>query len=132
MAEKKYVGYETLQAFLTNLRNIFSPLKHEHKLSEISDYVVDKELSATSDNPVANSVINTEFDAITDAMNTLTRRIFIGTHAEYETANANNEIPIGALVILTDDGTSSDGGNDQTSPTTSMLGYAVLGQMVLG
>ena len=30
-------------------------------------------------------------------------QIFVGTYAEYETANANNLIPLNALVIITDD-----------------------------
>ena len=33
-------------------------------------------------------------------------KIFIGTKAEYETADANGEIPINTLVIITDDGGS--------------------------
>lgn len=66
-----------------------------------------------------------------DEISLLKSKIFIGTYAQYETANANNEIPINALVIITDD-ESSSGGDASTDSTTSMLGYAVLGQMVLG
>lgn len=73
MAEKKnkYVSPEKLGVFLNNLKNIFSPLKHSHKIDEISDYTVDNELSANSTNPVANSALNAEFDAISDAMGAL-------------------------------------------------------------
>ena len=37
-------------------------------------------------------------------------QLFIGTHEEYETANANNLIPLNALVVITDDETSTAGG----------------------
>ena len=53
-------------------------------------------------------------------------KIFIGTYAEYETANANGDIPVNTLVIITDD-QSSTGGS-----TTAVLGQAILGQMILG
>ena len=169
----KYVSPSKLSLFLDNLRNIFSPLEHTHELSEISDYTIDTELSFASDNPIANSTINAEFEAVSTAMNALelaidgkansdhnhddsydaigsaqtsldtakeytdnkiANMIFIGTYAEYETANANGQIPINTFVILTDDKSSGgdSGSNDSTSPTTSMLGYAVLGQMILG
>lgn len=64
----------------------------------------------------------------------ISRLIFIGTYEEYQVANANNEIPINTFVILTDDESSGGGsdGDDTTSSTTAKLGYAVLGQMVLG
>lgn len=61
-------------------------------------------------------------------------KFFVGTTEEYKKAYANSEISIGALVILTDDETSGggSGSEDSTSSTTAMLGYAVLGQMILG
>ena len=40
----------------------------------------------------------------------INNKIFIGTYAEYETANANGKIPINTLVIITDDETTSGGG----------------------
>lgn len=59
--------------------------------------------------------------------------VFIGTYAEYQTAYADGQIPINAFVILTDDEFSGgNGGGENTGSTTAMLGYAVLGQMVLG
>lgn len=66
MAENinKYVSPSKLAIFLENLKQTFSPLAHEHNLSDLTDYVVDKELSATSNNPVANSVIDAEFNAL--------------------------------------------------------------------
>ena len=70
--------------------------------------------------------------------NKVASMIFIGTYEEYQTAYANNEIPINTFVILTDDESSGGGTGgsgeegDETSSTTAKLGYAVLGQMVLG
>lgn len=178
--KNKYVSPSRLSLFLENLKNIFSPLVHKHTISEISDYAIDDALSATSSNPVQNKVLDTEFQAISDALtvydaalddkadikhthttsdisdltvsadelnfvsgvtsnvqnqlDTLTNRIFIGTYEQYQTAYANNQIPINTIVILTDDASSGGGssGDDATSSTTAMLGYAVLGQMVLG
>ena len=169
----KYVSPNKLSVFLENLKNVFSPLVHTHKISEIVDYTVDSELSSTSNNPVANSVINDEFDAISNAMgalelaidskadsnhnhddsydaigsaedalssskeytdNKVASMIFIGTYAEYQTAYADGQIPINTFVVITDDESSGggSGGGDATDSTTAMLGYAVLGQMVLG
>ena len=67
----KYVSPSKLSLFLDNLRSIFSPLTHAHSLSDISDYKVDTELSSTSNNPIANSAIDAEFDAVATAMNAL-------------------------------------------------------------
>ena len=52
-------------------------------------------------------------------------QLFIGTRAEYEAANAKGEIPVNALVIITDDETLG-------GATTAVLGKAILGQMILG
>lgn len=62
-------------------------------------------------------------------------KIFIGTKAEYETANANGKIPINTLVIITDDETTSGGsgsGDSSSTSTSSLLGTGVLGYMILG
>lgn len=71
MAKKKYASLASLQTFLENLREIFSPLVHTHKISDLTDYTVDSELSSTSTNPVQNSAIDAEFNAISDAMGAL-------------------------------------------------------------
>lgn len=66
--------------------------------------------------------------------NKVASMVFVGTYEEYQTAYNDGRIPLNAFVILTDDETG-DGGSgegDSTSSTTAMLGYAVLGQMVLG
>ena len=53
--------------------------------------------------------------------------LFIGTAEEYNTAYAKGEIPIGTIVVITEG--SVDSGTDSTS---SVLGVAILGQMILG
>jgi hypothetical protein len=66
-----------------------------------------------------------------EQINILGSRIFVGKYAEYETANANNEIPINTIVIITDDEGGSEPGGDNPggdiTSTTSKLGYAILG-----
>lgn len=101
---------------------------HTHTVSDLSDLTV----TAGELNLVSGVTSNVQ-----GQLDVLTSRIFIGTYEEYQTANANNEIPINAIVIITDDGTSGGGdtpggSDDPTSSTTAMLGYAVLGQMILG
>lgn len=71
MAQKKYASLGTLSIFLENLKNMFAKLGHTHTVSEITDYEVDAELSATSTNPVQNKVIDAEFEAVNTAMGAL-------------------------------------------------------------
>lgn len=71
MSQKKYASLQTLQTFLANLKNTFADLSHKHTLSDVTDYVVDEELSATSTNPVQNKVIDAELEAVATAMNAL-------------------------------------------------------------
>lgn len=71
MSQKKYASLQTLQTFLDNLKATFSTLSHNHKLSDITDYTIDSQLLSNSNNPVANKVLNDEFDAISQAMEIL-------------------------------------------------------------
>ena len=71
MATKKYVSLSKLSTFLDNLKDTFSTITHTHKLSDITDYTVDTELSSTSTNPVQNKTLDAEFEAISGAMNAL-------------------------------------------------------------
>ena len=71
MSQKNYVSLSKLATFLDNLKNKFAALTHNHALSDILDYTVDTELSATSINPVQNKVLDAEFDAIGNAMGAL-------------------------------------------------------------
>ena len=74
----------------------------------------------------------TEYDALIKAF--INSKIFIGTYEQYETANANGQVPIGALVIITDDATGggSSGGESDSTSTTAILGQAIIGLMILG
>ena len=102
-----------------------APSVHTHNLSDITDYTVDDTLSSTSINPVQNKVVNEALTAAREYTDIKTSSlIFVGTYAEYEAANAKEQIPINTLVIIIDDETSSS--------TTAMLGYAILGKMILG
>lgn len=71
MANKKYVSLARLSKFLDNIRARYSQIGHKHTLSDLTDYEVDTELSSTSTNPVQNKVLDTEFNAIGDAMGAL-------------------------------------------------------------
>lgn len=54
---KKFAGLDALQTFLDNCKTLFANITHKHTMSDIEDYVVDTELSSTSNNPVQNAVI---------------------------------------------------------------------------
>lgn len=68
---KKYISLNRLSNFLDNLRSTFASLSHKHTVSDLTDYAVDSELSASSLNPVQNKVLNEEFNAVATAMNAL-------------------------------------------------------------
>ena len=72
--------------------------------------------------------LDTQVGIINDTFATkkeLDGRLFIGTREEYNNAYSAGEISIGALVIILD-------GSESSSNTISLLGTAVLGQMILG
>lgn len=71
MAQNKYVSLSKLQTFLENLNNKFAALSHKHSVGDLSDYIVDTELSSTSANPVQNKVLDAEFSVISDSMGAL-------------------------------------------------------------
>lgn len=71
MATKKYVSLSKLSTFLDNLKDTFATLSHKHTLSDITNFTIDTALSSTSNNPVANSVVDAEFEAVSQAMNIL-------------------------------------------------------------
>lgn len=68
MSQKNYVSLSKLSTFLDKLAGKFAALTHDHKLSEITDYSIDSALSPSSTNPVQNSVIDAEFEAVSQAM----------------------------------------------------------------
>lgn len=80
MANNKYVSLSKLQTFLEKLNDKFSQISHKHTIADITDYVVDTELSANSNNPVQNKVLDAEFETIATAMNALDSAINNHTH----------------------------------------------------
>ena len=66
--EKKYLDSNGLARLLANLVTAFAAKTHTHTVSELGDYTVDTELSATSTNPVTNQAIKSQFDAVDAAL----------------------------------------------------------------
>ena len=58
MSIKKYATLNTLSEFLDNLKTMFANITHTHTKSEITDLIIDTELSSTSENLVQNNVIS--------------------------------------------------------------------------
>lgn len=61
---KKYAGIEALQKFLENCKAIFASITHTHTKEEITDLVIDTEMSETSENPIQNKVVKAEINSI--------------------------------------------------------------------
>lgn len=80
MAQKKYVSLAKLGTFLTNLKTIFAPISHKHKVSDLTDYTVDGSLSSTSTNPVQNKVLKAEFTSMSNSLQTLEGTLTKHTH----------------------------------------------------
>lgn len=70
MSAKKYLNLEGLSKFFEKLINIFAEKIHSHTVSDISDYVVDSELSSTSTNPIENKIVKAEFDSVNTMLET--------------------------------------------------------------
>jgi hypothetical protein len=68
---KKYVSLTRLSNFLDNIKAKYSQIGHKHTTADLTDYKVDTEFSPTSNNPIANSAVNAELDAIADSMGAL-------------------------------------------------------------
>lgn len=97
MSVKNYANIDTLRSFLDNLKATFAPKSHKHTISELTDYVVDTELSSTSTNPVQNNVVTAEFNAISDTIDDL--ELAIDEKADITDVSANyNESIIGLSV----------------------------------
>lgn len=67
MSLKKYVNLNALSTFLDNLKNIFSPLIHTHTQSEITDLIIDDEVSS-SPNLVRNSAVNSALTSVKEEL----------------------------------------------------------------
>lgn len=105
---------------------------------QVIERVVDTKADAEHDHDDVYDALGAADTALAYAKEYADSKIFVGTYAEYEAANANNEIPVYSLVVITDDenlnGGSSGGstGDETTSTSTSpLLGTGALGYMVL-
>ena len=85
---KKYASDATLATLADKIKEIFATksevdtelakkadTSHTHSIDDLTDYTVDTALSSTSTNPVANNVLNAEFDLIDDAIGGLSDAI---------------------------------------------------------
>ena len=66
----------------------------------------------------------------TKLSDTFDSKLFIGTLEEYNILNSENKIGVGALVIILDQDDLEN--NNSNTATTSILGTAVIGKMILG
>lgn len=67
----KLTTLENLTQFLTWIRKQFAAITHSHKLSDITDYTVDSELSAESANPIENQAVSAAIASVTDEISAL-------------------------------------------------------------
>lgn len=66
MAKNKFLDLSGVSYFLNKCKALFAPISHGHNLDEITDYVVDTELSSTSSNPVENKVVQNAIQILED------------------------------------------------------------------
>ena len=59
-----YVGKEAAKRIVSKAKEKFSPILHKHTKSDITDLIIDSELSSTSTNPIQNKAVYTAIDAI--------------------------------------------------------------------
>lgn len=71
MSNKQYVSLARLSDFLDNIKAKYSQIGHKHTISDLTDYKLDTSLSSTSNNPIANSAVDAEFEAVSQAMGAL-------------------------------------------------------------
>ena len=99
-------------------------------LSAVLDSTL-KEVDAT----LTKEGIAADAKATGDAIAKVDAKLFIGTTEEYNIAYNAGLIAVGTVVIITDDEDEPNDDGSNSSPdsslTTSALGYAILGQMIL-
>ena len=92
---------------------------------------VEKSIQDILDNiPTKVSDLENDSNYITETKlsDTFDSKLFIGTLEEYNILNSENKIKVGALVIILD----QEELENNSSATTSILGTAVIGKMILG
>ena len=80
---KEYVGLSGLRAFLTEIKARFATKDHGHKITDITDYVVDNALDEDSTNPVQNSAIYQKFNEVEASIGNITSGTTVVEKAKY-------------------------------------------------
>ncbi len=106
---------------LDTLYEIALELQNDQKLIDLINTEIVKNSKAIEEN-------KKNIDANSLAIEGFKKSFFVGTHTEYEQANASGSIALGAIVYITDD----DEQDVQEDLTSAVLGTAVLGYMILG
>lgn len=119
--EIKYIGEQALSYLVGKMQEAFATITHKHTAEEVG-----ADASGSASAALALS------EQYTDER--IAEKIFVGTYAEYQAANAEGKIKEGCIVLITDDQNTSGGSGDSsdTSSTSAVLGVAILGQMKLG
>lgn len=106
---KKYAGLDALRTFLDNLKNTFAALNHAHKISDLTDYTVDKTLSTTSTNPLQNKVVtekinsaNSTITSINSALDTKVTREVAVVGSDDENSAGWYKVADGTMPALAD------------------------------
>ncbi len=103
----KLVDYDSLDKLAKSLYKLLSD-KMEEEINEAESHIPSKTSQLENDSSFV--------------------KIYVGTSIEYEIANSEGLVPIGAIVIITDD----DDENIGEIIGTAKLGYAKLGELILG
>lgn len=114
---------------------LLASLPWDNDIVNVSQSVVNNETNITR-----LSALVGEESVATQITTAFDDRLFVGTLEQYNIANSQGLIKIGAIVILTDpeeDNKDDDNNNveddtENSNDTTSVLGLAVLGKMILG
>lgn len=114
---KKILDLSSLSSFLDNIKETFALISHGHSVNDLTDYTVDSSFSSTSENPIQNKTVNNALLTIANDLDEIDEKLGTVNIADidYETLLAFDTTEI----VF------------ESSSTTSVLGQAILGQMIL-
>ena len=119
-----FITGETLTQFQNTLMS--GPIQSiNNKTIELENNKADKTELPTKVSDLEN---DSNYITETKLSDTFDSKLFIGTLEEYNILNSENKIKAGALVIILD----QEELENNSSATTSILGTAVIGKMILG
>ena len=119
-----FITGETLTQFQNTLMS--GPIQSiNNKTIELENNKADKTEIPTKVSDLEN---DSNYITETKLSDTFDSKLFIGTLEEYNILNSENKIKVGALVIILD----QEELENNPSATTSILGTAVIGKMILG